>query len=138
MTLTGMHRLILGMEMPLFRWEGKAQISCPATSLQLRAGAEYYQVNKVQRFTSTSFMDQVLSENCTITVVPNGAAPDPEPKGVLRYRVLEGLDTLSRVSTSMFLSLAGEAFVINRNNHQAQRVSLLGVANQVQGDPIER
>lgn len=33
--------------------------------------------------------------------------------------MLEGLNTLSRVSTSMFLSLAGEAFVSNINNHQA-------------------
>jgi len=64
----------------------------------IAAGADYAQLDKIQcelTFAPTSFMVQVSSENSTITVVPNGAASDPEPKGLLRYRVLEGLNTLS-------------------------------------------
>lgn len=98
------------------------------------AGTQYSFLDKVQceiSFTPSNFNVQVSVDNHTISVKPqNGSVVvDPEPRGALREWTLRGLQSLTMVQTTLYMSSPGEAFistVVNelRNNSFDPRTPL--------------
>ena len=95
--------------------------------IAIAAGASYSELDKIQCeliFQPTSFEVRVSKTSSTITVVPtNATCPDPEPRGILRSKVMDGLNKISMVATFLYVSTVGGALVQNINNLQAQQSS---------------
>ena len=98
--------------------------------IAIAAGSNYPELNKIQCelfFQPTRFAVNVFKATSTITVTPlnSTAPPDPEPRGVLRSQVLNGLNAISTVSTSLYTSNIGDALAQNINNLMARQSSTM-------------
>ena len=96
------------------------------------AGLNYHELDKIQcelLFKPTEFQVHAFRANSTIIVTSdNEDVPDPEPRGLFRSSVLDGLNSVSMVTTSLYTSMLGEALVRNIKNIQA-KLSLGGFVN---------
>ena len=97
--------------------------------IAIAAGINYSELDKIQCeliFQPTSFDVRVSRTFSTITVTPtNTTCPDPEPRGILRSKVMDGLNKVSMVATSLYGSSVGGALAQNINNLQAKQFSRL-------------
>jgi hypothetical protein len=89
--------------------------------IAIAAGSAYAQLDTIQCelfFQPTNFTVSVSLPNRTVSVLPVGNASDPEPRGILRSKVMFNLDMLSMVDTSLYTSTVGDALINNIHNMQ--------------------
>ena len=80
---------------------------------------EYSFLNKIQcqlYFKPTNFQVQVFNQNFTVRVAPLGPTQDPEPRGLLRSKVMNSLNIIGMIETSLYASTVGEALADNIEN----------------------
>ena len=95
--------------------------------LGIAAGAQYHQLDKLQcrfSFQPTVFAVNVSAVNSTISVKPLGDSFDPEPRGMLRSKVMDALNVVSMVQTTLYVSTAGEALKSNIQNYVSRTTGL--------------
>lgn len=88
--------------------------------LAIAASAPYAELNQIQcqvSFSPTKFAVNVSTINATISVVPLDKFDDPEPRGLLRSRVMDSLNVISMVQTTLYVSTVGEALESNVRNY---------------------
>lgn len=103
----------------------------------LAAGHDYAQLNMIQcelLFHPTIFNISVSNTSSTITVVPTTSCLDPEPRGILRSRVMDSLNRLTMVVTSLYKSTVGEALLSNIQNFQIQLPHYSTIGSATPGD----
>jgi len=91
--------------------------------ISIAAGSNYQPLNQSQcRFTfePTTFAVNVSAINGTVIVKPVGSAPDPEPRGMLRSKLMDAINTISMVQTTLYVSTVGEALMSNVDNYLAR------------------
>jgi hypothetical protein len=89
--------------------------------IAIAAGSAYAQLDTIQCelfFQPTNFTVSVSLPNRTVSVLPVGNASDPEPRGILRSKVMFNLNMLSMVDTSLYTSTVGDALINNVHNMQ--------------------
>lgn len=87
----------------------------------IAAGSNYTQYNNTQCqlfFEPKRFAVNVSAVDLSISVQPLGNAEDPEPRGLLRSKVMDALNTISMVQTTLYVSTLGEALKTNLENYK--------------------
>ena len=88
--------------------------------LAIATADEYNEFNRIQCqffFKPTMFAVNVSTVNATISVTPLGDTSDPEPRGMLRSKVMDAINVISMVQTSLYVSTVGEALSSNVRNY---------------------
>ena len=95
--------------------------------IAIAAGANYSKLNKIQceiSFQPKRFNVHVVKASSTITAnAIDGTCPDPEPRGMLRSKVLDSMNRISMVATSLYSSTVGNALMENINSFQTRQSS---------------
>lgn len=122
-------------QVELFLWPGTVVAMGSANSdntstyyVGIAAGSNYTQFNNTQCqlfFEPTRFDVNVSAIDLSISVQPLGkASKDPEPRGLLRSKVMDALNTISMVQTTLYVSSLGEALKTNVENYQYRMARL--------------
>ncbi|KAI9755695.1 MAG: hypothetical protein M4579_004193 [Chaenotheca gracillima] len=86
------------------------------------ANEAYKSLDKIQCqifFEPTTFSVAVNVEDASTRIGHQGSAPDPEPRGLLKFRVAGAMDHISEISTTAITSVVGDALIDNLHNMQA-------------------
>jgi hypothetical protein len=128
---------------------GDAIVSMGATNsdnlteyyVSIAAGSMYEQLDKLQCqfvFKPTLFDVEVSTINSTIQVKPTQEkqVADIEPKGLLRSKLMDAINTITMVQTSLYVSTAGVALMNNVRNYVSRSSGLQPSVDDATPDDI--
>ena len=107
--------------------------------LAIAARSPYEDLDKIQckvLFTPTNFAVNVSPANATISVSPINACNDPEPRGMLRSKVVDSLNAISMVQRNLYVSNVGEALNSNVRNYVSWASRSEGLVSSANGKEV--